>query len=238
MAKDIWQEQDENLSKTVDSIRIPDAKLTEVSVVEVKTIADINLIPQSGGCYWIWTNEPVLHSLHRNKTPESFDNGEIIYNGIAKDNVRNRIRNHLLGSIDAGWSGISLDLYFGKTTSHRKKALSPKGKVPYFKKQYTLKRGNKKKGTKKGDTAERLESIRDKSDLLKINLSSEEVTKVSSITDSIIYFRNGIDIREEKHKAHTFKVYYITGISPLYIDLIEKKWREVHCLHKLCTYSS
>jgi hypothetical protein len=195
-------------------VKIPNKKLDKVDFISVKKNADINAIPTGGGCYWIWTNEPVIHSLHKYNTPLPFNGGEVIYNGIAKDDVKGRVFHHLFGFEDAGWSGISLDIYTKNSVSHRKKACSPIGKVPYI---------NKK-------------PIKTKAQLLQLHLSTTEKTYLKK-NKTVFYFRNGINITESKHKKFKFKVYYITGLTSLYLEHIEKQWREFG-LPKLCSYSS
>jgi len=124
-----------------------------------------------------------------------------------------------VGVEDEGWSGISVDIYPRETRSHRKKACAAEGKVPYL-------------------DRDGLPRIRTKELLLELNLSVEEREFVNGSTQSEFYFRNGIDIREEKHRQNVFKAYYITGLQSLYFELIEKKWRERHHLPKLCSYHS
>jgi hypothetical protein len=238
MENEIWQLEEKKFLAAIQNVKIPDAELNNVSFITPKSNDDFQAIPESGGCYWIWTNEPVLHSLHKNKTPTRFKDGEIIYNGIAKDNVRGRAKHHLLGDVEAGWSRISLDIFFGETTSHRKKAFSEKGKVPYITMEYIIKKAMKSKGLTKGDVIERFKPVRSKDDFLKINLSEKEKQSLEKVEYDKIYFRNGIDLTEEKHKQFEFRVYYITGLSSLYLDFIEKKWREDYGLPKLCSYSS
>lgn len=201
MANEIWQEEEKKFLAAIKGVKIPNYKLGDVLFITPKSEQDFEAIPESGGCYWIWTNEPVLHSLHKNKTPAQFDNGEIIYNGIAKDNVRGRAKHHLMGDVEAGWSGISVDVFFGETTSHRKKAFSEKGKVPYINEKTEVKRAIKDKGLKKGDFVERLKPIRSKDDFFKINLSEKEKEELKGLEYEKIYFRNGIDITEEKHQG-------------------------------------
>ncbi len=205
MRKIFWKNEEIKFLNAISDVKIPNAKLSKVSYIIPKDPADLNSIPSGGGCYWIWTDEPVLHSLHKNNTPKPFNKGEIIYNGIAKDDVRGRIKNHIFGDPDAGWSAISLDIYFNKTTSHRKKALSGSGKVPYI------------------ILNSLYNPIRTKSDLLKIHLSKKEMTFIKNTKSKTIYFRNGIYIAEPKHKKHTFKIYFITGLTTLYLEFIEKK---------------
>lgn len=238
MENEIWLEEEKIFLKAIENIKIPNATLDNVSFVTPHTSNDLNVIPESGGCYWIWTNEPVNHYLHKNETPVPFNGGEIVYNGIAKDNVRGRVKHHLFGHVDAGWSGISLDVYFDETTSHRKKALSEKGKVPFIKIEESLKRGNTKKGLKKGDLVQKYKPIRAKEDFLNIFLSEIEKNEIENMDINRIYFRNGINITEDKHKNFQFKVFYITNLSPLYLEFIEKKWRQENGLPKLCSYSS
>ena len=121
-SQSIWKKEDEKFKKL--RIKVPDKELHKVDFVVLKKNFDFDRIPETGGCYWTWTNEPVKHRFHKHKTPDKIKDGEIIYNGIAKDNLQRRIKHHLLGQPRAGWSGISLDIYPGESRSHRKKALS------------------------------------------------------------------------------------------------------------------
>jgi hypothetical protein len=237
MANEIWQQEEQKFLHAIQDVKIPNETLDDVPCVTPKIITDLDIIPQSGGCYWIWTTEPVRHSLHKNPTPKPFDNGEVIYNGIAKDDVRSRVKHHLFGQTDAGWSGISLDIYFGNTISHRKKALSDRGKVPFVIQKKTIGKSSTKKNLKKGDEIEIHIPIRKKDDFLKIHLSDNEMQLLNESEVGKIYFRNGIDISEPKHAKYEFRVYFITGLSSLYLEFIEKKWRKSG-LPKLCSYSS
>jgi len=238
MSNKTWINEEKKFLNVVQNIKIPNSILNKVSFIRLHNVSDLTQIPSNGGCYWIWTNEPVKHSLHKNINPKPFDGGEIIYNGIAKDDVRKRIRNHLFGIIDAGWSAISLDIYSGMTVSHRKKALSGKGKVPYIKIDSFAKRSNKKKGILKDSPIEIYKPIREKKDLLSIYLSSKEKRIISTYDFDTIYFRNGININDPKHKKFEFRAYYITGLESLYLDYIEKQWRVNYGLPKLCSYSA
>ncbi len=215
MANNYWLEQEKIFIDALKDIEIPNEKLDKVDFKLIKSNSDLNLIPSGGGCYWIWTNEPVNHSLHKHKTPNIFHGGEVIYNGIAKDDVKGRIFHHLFGFEDAGWSGISLDIYTKNSVSHRKKACSPSGKVPFIKNL----------------------PIREKAQLLQLHLSNEENEYINNSNFDIFYFRNGIDIMDNKHVHHDFKVFYIIGLTSLYLEYIEKHWREFG-LPKLCSYST
>lgn len=238
MSNKTWINEEKKFLNAVQNIKIPNSLLNKVPCIRLNDVSDLMQIPLSGGCYWIWTNEPVKHSLHKKNNPKPFDGGEIIYNGIAKDNVRNRISNHLFGTVDAGWSAISLDIYSGSTVSHRKKALAGKGKVPYIKIESFAKRSNSKKGILIGSPIEIYKPIRTKEDLDHIYLTAKEKRIVSRLNNEIIYFRNGINIKESKHNKFAFRVYYITGLSSLYLDYIEKQWRVNYGLPKLCSYSA
>ncbi len=224
-SKLIWIKEEKKFLKLESKIKTPDLKLTSVDSVTLKNEKAFLQIPKKGGCYWIWTNEPVLHQFHKNQIPKIIYNGEIIYNGIAKDNVCLRIKHHLLGELHAGWSGISMDLYPGISKSHRKKAYSSKrrSKVPYI---------NKK--NKNVD----LIPIKAKKLLFNLFLSKKEKEYIQNNTQRQYFFRNGINILEKKHKRYKYKVYYIVGLSTLYLEYIEKKWRKEYGLPKLCSYSS
>lgn len=238
MPKTDWIDEEKKYLSAIENVKIPNGNLDDVTNLTIKTEDDIEKIPDGGGCYWIWTNEPVTHFFHKNNPPNPIDGGEIIYNGIAKDDVKGRIRNHLLGQPDAGWSGISLDIYFGDTASHRKKVVSQKGKVPYIQEEKEVSRAIKNKGLKKGDKISRLAPLRKKADFDKLNLSEEEKKYISSKEYTDLYFRNGIDVRESKHKDFEFRVYFIVGLTSIYLDFIEKQWRSINGTPKLCSYSS
>ncbi len=214
MANNYWLEQEKVFLKAISGVEVPNEKLENVDSILIKSIADINSIPSGGGCYWIWTNEPVKHSLHKHNTPKLLNGGEIIYNGIAKDDVKGRIFHHLFGFEDATWSGISLDIYTKNSVSHRKKACSPLGKVPYT--------NNK--------------PIRNKTQLLELNLFDYEKDFIQMNNFDVFYFRNGINIADRKHIDNDFQIYFIIGLTSLYLEHIEKQWREFG-LPKLCSYS-
>ncbi len=232
-----WIKQEKKFLKAIKNVEIPNANLDKVDNIVVKTTDDLSKISNGGGCYWIWTDEPIIQTLHKHKLPSKIGKGQIIYNGIAKDDVKGRIFHHLFGFEDAGWSGISMDIYKKKSTSHRKKAMSDKGKVPYITVQKEVKRANKRKGVKKGEIIDELSPIRRKGLLLKLHISQAEKNYINNTNDSQYYFRNGINITEDKHNNYEFKVYFITGLSSLYLEFIEKKWRE-NGLPRLCSYST
>lgn len=215
---DVWN--DENLKFLIleKEAHIPDSYLSAVPSVTLRTEDDFEKVPHEGGCYWIWTNEPIAHSLHKRGIPKPFDGGEIIYNGLAKDAIRGRAKHHLMGNPTAGWSGISVDIFLGNTRSHRKKAMSPSGKVPYVNDR----------------------PIRTKDQLLQLNLSFSEREFINVSRDEVFHFRNGINVFDDKHKQFTYRIYFITARlqSISYFPFIEKKWRGKSGSPKLCSYIS
>ncbi len=223
-----WKQEAQKFFHALADVQIPDSGLDDVDSVVITGDKDLETIPQGGGCYWIWTNEPIIHSLHENKVPVKLSDGEIIYNGIAKDDVRNRVRHHLLGKETATWSGISIDIYLKNSKSHRKKALSEKGKVPFI-------CNYDSQGTPMPDS----KKITTKSLLKKLTLSKDEIKYVISSKKNI-YFRNGINVSDPKHRRYSFKVFYIVGLEQEqpYLEYIEKEWRKKFGQPKLCSYKS
>ena len=187
----VWKKEESKFRQVESKIRVPNAKLKNVDCIVLSKKSHFEKIPAAGGCYWIWTNEPIYHSLHRNKTPKGFKNGEIIYNGVAQDNVRARIIHHLSGKKDAGWSGVSIDIYPGNSRSHRKKACSGTGKVPFVSVANVL-----------NGQIENI-PIKNRQLLLNLNLSRSERGFIRNTTHRIYYFRNGINFRDYKHKKYT-----------------------------------
>lgn len=221
MLNSIWKREAEKFELIKEQVKIPNETLENVDYVELKIKEDFEKVPSEGGCYWILTNDPVYHRLHRNRIPEKINDSEVIYNGIAKDNVMQRVKHHLLAEKNAGWSGISLDILLEQAQSHRKKVLNIRGKVPYVEIN--------------GD----LKPIRDRALIFCLNLSKPEKEYIESKPNkTTFFFRNGINVFEDKHKNYIYKVYFITGVNWLYLEYAEKKWREKYGLPKLCSYSS
>ena len=212
-----WQEIDLKICEFENSIPIPNGKLENVDWITVKSFDDLLKIPKAGGCYWIWTDRIINHSFNNKKHPEKFNNGEVIYNGIAKDDIRGRVQKHLLGVKEEGFSAISIDLYPNlNVKSHKKKICSPTGNSAYL---------NQKR-------------IRNKDLLSELNFSDDEMLFVNSSSSAEFYFRNGINVTETKHLDNNYKVYFICGLKSLsYGDIIEKRWREKYGLPRLCTYN-
>ncbi len=230
----IWVKEDKKFNKFERNVKLPKSNLTDVNYVILKNKKDFEEIPKSKGVYWIWTNEPIKHILHKpsKNIPSKIRvvinkkkiKGEVIYNGIAQDNINNRIKSHhLQAESENGMSGISVDVYTGKNEkSHKKKILSKnsKGKVPYI------------------NNVE----IKSKRDALKLFLSKTEKKFIKSKTGNIL-FRNGINIFDNfdnKHKKYHFVVFYIGNLkSESYMSFIEKQWRKEHKIYpRLCSYAS
>lgn len=117
--------------------------------------------------------------------------------------------------MQAGQVSALIYIYTKNSVSHRKKACSPTGKVPFIDKK----------------------PIKNKTQLLKLHLSEIEKDYINKNNFDVFYFRNGVNISEDKHCKFEFKVYYITGLTSLYLEHIEKQWREFG-LPKLCSYST
>jgi hypothetical protein len=253
-SKTLWQEHDEKLSAI--EIIIPDESLENIEYiligndelpesiksekvpinksekVLIKSEKDLEKIPVVGGCYWILTNEQIKHYFHRKRLPKKDTNDfEIIYNGVTKSGLQNRIREHLLSGLDSGRSGIGIDIWIDHHTEkeqedswNRKKAMAKIGKVPFVR------------------INDKFEAIRSKENLLKMNLSEAERKFIENYEGKKIRFRNGINIEDEKHKNSIFFVYFISGISDIYAEIIEHKWRRIGTeeviLPRLCSYLS
>jgi len=218
-----WLDEDKRVNDLEETLKIPDISLSDVPSVLITKETDLNQIPEKeGGCYWIWTDESVNHKLHKNKIPSKINGGRIIYNGIAKDDVRGRVKHHLFGEIGQGWSGISMDLLFDNPKSHAKLAM-------------TTQKESRKKVAFLLDNRK----INNKILLLELSLAENEKAFVEKTKNDEIYFRNGINVTEKKHRGHKFVVYYITGLKSMtYLEFIEKAWRQKYHTPQLCSYIS
>ena len=68
-----------------------------------------------------------------------------------------------------------------------------------------------------------------------MRVTEEEKEFINNSEQSVFHFRNGINLNDEKHKDFKFRVYFITGLTSLYLEHIEKEWRK-NGLPKLCSY--
>ena len=197
-------------------------------------------IPNLPGNYWIATNEPILHSLNPDfdNRPKKIEyDGEelnIIYNGQG-EKIRGRIKELLYRPKTKGlsdMSGISIDVtdhyVQGTKISHnkclyKKKNTSTKGKkLPKYEfKRRTIEYGD-------------IKEIYSDDDLENVKEYCKELNE-----DSTVYFKNGIDINEEKHKKYTWFVIYYDMNKHIYhpfSDIIEQEWRGKNGSPILCSY--
>jgi len=72
---------------------------------------------------------------------------------------------------------------------------------------------------------------------MKLYLSAEEKSFIKSKKYKTFYLRNGINFQDTKHMHYTFKVYFITGLTSLYLEHIENEWRR-NGLPILCSYKT
>ena len=72
MLSNIWNQEDKKLNRFEEELKIPDSKLNGVKSIKLRTEKDFDKIPKGGGCYWIWTKEPILHTLHKGTLPKRF----------------------------------------------------------------------------------------------------------------------------------------------------------------------
>jgi hypothetical protein len=201
-------------------IRPPTRHLTGLKHVDVKGPTDIKSLPVTQGNYWIATNECIEHSFHPGTThpfPKKLRNGlQVVYNGIASD-IQSRIKQHLCRQTSKGMSGISLDLLLeaDATLSHTKLAFHPT-------------RG----GIHSADG-----KLQHSSQLCSLPFSAKEKRWLHRNKDSAVYFKNGIDVADYKHRKHQWRVYYVECPNKFVNDIVEKQWRRANGLPRLCTYS-
>lgn len=201
-------------------IRPIDNKLTNLAGERIQNDHQVKHIPNKPGVYFIATNEPVIHSMHKNKLPEKLGSYEIVYNGTTCD-LRNRIRSHLVRTKHKGMSGISVDLLTTDedASSHTKVVCckSPhKKKVPYD-----------SNGEKLG-----IETLP-----LQMHLSSTEKQFIKKFEDSsIVYFQNGINISNDKHKCWEWVVFFQEIDSQEVRCIVENSWRKMYGMPRLCSY--
>lgn len=174
-----------------------------------------------GGCYWIWTNEPIHHYLHNHQTPKKFNGGEIIYNGISNKRFIDRILYHIFGCDTQTWSAMGIDIYTHKEpNSHFKKACSQHGRVSMIK-------------NINGEYVK----INDLNTLYNLNLSKYETQFINkNKQNKTFYFRNGICLTDKKHQGFNYKIYFIIGKTETYRNYIESMWRNKYGLPRLCSY--
>lgn len=196
-----------------------DGTLAHMKHVIVKGPEDLEGIPKkTGGVYFIATDEPIYHSFNRKNHPKKLEGGfEIFYNGTA-DDLRERAKKHLLRTKSKGMSGVSMDILMDEEVeSHTKCCFSQdkKKKTPFV-------------------NNERIKSI---DDVYKLRLTEENRAYIRENPGKTLYFRNGINVSDAKHKDFTFRFYYQAIESHSVRDMIEIGWRKKNGIPKLCSYS-
>lgn len=195
---------------------------------------NLNQIPNLPGNYWIATDEPISHSFNPgfNHRPKKLEyNGKeltIIYNGQG-DTIRTRINAHLYRPKTQGlndMSGISIDItdkYIqGTKISHNKCLLGKRKKIPYC------------ESHKRRINYSDIKSLFSDDDLPNVKEYCAQLTE-----ESTIYFKNGIDITEDKHNKYTWLVIYYDMNKFIYhpfSDIIEQEWRRINGSPILCSY--
>ena len=206
-----------------DNAWTPDAELRGAKKVTIDSRQSLLDLPKSNAAYWVSTNEPVLHSMHKHTNPMLLENGhEVIYNGVTMG-LRSRITEHLLRKKCKGNSGISVDIFCDDIppSSHIKKAMAPGRKKTCF--------VNTDLGLTRVQSNKKL--------LSRMNLTSKEAAFVDSNKTDTIYFWNGINVCWDKHKEYEWVVHYVeTASNPEYTGIIEHLWRERYGYPRLISY--
>lgn len=207
-------------------IDVPDSKLTGVPSIHIQGARDIEKIPKIQGIYWIATNEPIAHCLNRgvnlpNNLNEHF---RIIYSGSSCD-MRNRAKQHLLRTHGAygTMSGISVDILQSAPTnksSHTKCLWSP---------------ANNKKIPKLLKSKKYVRPLIKEDIIRNMHLLPEEQYYISK-TDEI-FFKNGINVQDEKHLPYQWIFYYLPVSSHSIRDFVEIEWRKLYGIPILCSYN-
>ena len=215
--------------KLIYIVPIPCEKLKICKSIDIHNENDFNTIPNKSGLYWIMTNEPINHCLNSGiKCPEKNNTGmKIIYNG-STDNLKGRIKEHLLRSDEKGGtgtqSGISIDILLNnieieQKISHIKCLWGEKKKTPKI-----IKDGKIKK-------------INVKEELIE-NMYLTEEEKIYIENNKIIYFKNGINVMSDKHKKYNWQIYFLEIENHNIRDYIEIEWRKKNGVPVLCSYTS
>jgi len=229
----IWYKEQKKIQDFLSaSISIPDETLTDVDFATMKSPDNLVQVPKVGGVYFIWTDEPITHSLNGNDGCIPFNGGKIMYNGVSSG-LRGRCEEHLLRTKDLkggfinSQSAISVDLYCEgfKGQSHTKRAYSAKSKLDGRKSKVPTIKGNK---------------VRIVNDLLNLGNLSNEEHDFLMVQDGMsdIAFNNGINVADDKHLNYEWKFYFIELIEPFYKNYIELQWRIKFGTPQLCSYST
>jgi len=215
-------------TKTTYTISVPDVKLTGLSSVQVSDTTALSDIPAKGGCYWIATNAPITHCLNSGKKiPLADDDGfTVVYNGVCSTSLRKRVQEHLLrtSGLYGEMSGLSVDLICqpprpGKG-SHAKCAWTARGrKLPrlYIDDKWNL--------------------VAEKQVVVDTLFLTDEEREYLGNND-VVYFKNGINVADAKHRDFVWKVFWCTCEDNTMRGFIETSWRKLHGVPQLCSYIS
>lgn len=215
-------------NKIIYTITIPCEKLKICKSIEVHSDIDFNTIPNVSGLYWIMTNEPIIHCLNSGLNCPYINNANmrIIYNGTT-DNLRARLKDHLLRSDDKGGSGtqsgISIDVLLNKLEYN---------KISHIKCLW----GEKKK-TPKILKDEKFVKLTNKEELISQMYLTEHEKEYIKNNDTI-YFKNGINVLSDKHKKYKWHIYFLEIENHNIRDYIEIEWRKKNGVPILCSYTS
>ena len=204
---------------------IPTRDLSDLPYVDIKSEEDFDKIPNTGGAYWIVTDEPIGHAMNKYEDQRvKLNVGEVIYNGMASGNVRGRVKSHLYRVKDGGWSAISVDIIPGVAGSHTKLLLhsNKRKKLAYF-------------------NGEKATSI----DQIPISFYSEANQKNIELSlknpknkEGNLWYRSGINALDENHSKYNWRVYYLTGLPQSYADFVEREWRLTNGTPRLNSYKT
>lgn len=211
-------------------LQVPDARLTGISSICIQSMKDIERIPiKTPGIYWISTNEPIHHCLNKgvNLPVKIDDHFQIVYSGSSCD-LRDRAKQHLLrvNGVYGTMSGISVDILQTQPTSKSSHAKclwsnAKKKKLPKL-----LKSGKYIKPLNKEDIIDIIDII---------HLSPDEKSYILKTNE--IFFKNGINVEDNKHRPHEWIFHYAPVMNHSIRDYIEIAWRKSHGVPILCSYS-
>lgn len=202
---------------------VPARNLSDLPYVDIKSEKDFKMIPNTGGAYWIVTDEKIPHAMnkyHDNRVV--LDAGEVIYNGMAKDDVRARIKAHLNRIDDKGMSAISVDILPYIAASHTKLMMheNNRKKLAYF------------NGIKITGIDDVILNQYSKSNQQNI----KNVLNDPKNTNNAVWFRSGINVLDDNHSIYNWRVYYLTDVTRTYADFTECEWRRLYGQPRLNSY--
>jgi len=218
-------------TNTLYKIKVPNLQLDNIDNIweaNSDNLKEFDLIPKDPGCYWILTDAPIKHCL--NSAENLINNNDtslkIIYNGVSS-NLRERSKEHLFRTDEKGkggsMSGISVDIIIDNNNikNHIKLLYSDEKKLKLPKicinNTFTC--------------------IKEKNNICDTLYLSEEEKEYINNTDINIYFKNGIDIRQDKHKKYKWLFVYMIIKNHSIRDYIEITWRKRYGIPILCSYS-